>query len=218
MNRKTLLSLCAALLVAACSKSEAPPAAPAAAPAAAPQAGVVAPNTGKVLQVVQAGTYTYAEVEGSAGQRAWIAGSHIEAKVGDAVQWGEYAVMRNFHAKSIDRTFPEILFVNTWGLAGAVTVATPAHGSLPMPGAAAPGMVGAQSSGKVKSVAHAGGYSYVEVDANGSTQWLAVTETPMKAGDTVTWQPGAEMRNFNAKSLGRTFEQITFINGVTVTP
>lgn len=227
MIRSTLLVtplvIAAAAALAACSKNEpAAPAAPQAASAAAPQTQAAAPaaqapaqNTGKVLQMQNGGGYTYAEVETGAGQKVWIAGSQIDVKPGDMVQWGSYAVMRDFHAKSLDRTFPEILFVNQWGPAGAAPVATAPHGTFPQP--PAPGSAGMNDSGVVKSVVTGGGYSYIEVDRNGSTVWVAAMETPMKPGDKVQWAGGTEMSNFTAKSIGRTFDKIIFASAVNVT-
>jgi hypothetical protein len=218
VNRTLFLALAASLVLSACSKNETPqtaPTTPAAAPAPAPQAKSLepAPNTGKVLQVQQAGSYTYVEVEGAGGQRVWVAGTVIDVKPGDTLQWGDYSVMRNFNAKSLNRTFDEILFVSSWGPAGATIAATPAHGSLPMP---APGAADPNSNGVVKSVVNGGGYSYIEVDRNGQVLWVAAPETQLKPGDKVQWSGGSEMRNFNAKSLNRTFERIIFASGVDV--
>jgi len=39
----------------------------------------------------------------------------------------------------------------------------------------------------------------------------------MKPGDRIQWQGGSEMRNFNAKSLGRSFDRVVFASAVTVT-
>lgn len=185
-----------------------------AAPVAPTAPARAAQNVGKVLQIQNGGGYSYAEVETASGMKVWIAGSQLELKPGASVEWGDFAIMRNFNAKSLNRTFPEILFVNRWGPVGAATVATPAHGTFPQP--PAPGMAGPSDSGVVKSVANAGGYSYIEVDRGGKTVWVAANETPMKAGDKVQWQGGTEMSNFTAKSIGRTFDKITFATGVNV--
>ena len=208
------------------------PAAPAAQAAPAPQGNEIfstapapaqqapARNVGKVLQSQNGGGYTYAEVQTSAGQKVWIAGSQIDVKPGAEVQWGNFSVMRNFEAKSLGRSFPEILFVDRWGPVGQTVTATAPHGSFPNPqaAAAAPAAGGGQAAGTVKSVTNAGGYSYIEVDqGGGSTVWVAATETPMKKGDKVQWEGGSEMRNFTAKSLGRTFEKIIFAQSVAVT-
>jgi hypothetical protein len=166
-----------------------------------------------VLQVENGGGYTYAEVQTAAGQKVWIAGSQIAIKPGDSVEWGSFAVMRDFTAKSLNRTFPEILFVNQWAPAGTAPVAVAPHGTFPQP--PAPGM-GSSESGTVKSVQNAGGYTYIEVDRGGETVWVAAMETAMKPGDKVQWQGGTEMRNFTAKSLGRTFDRIIFAQAVSV--
>jgi hypothetical protein len=89
-----------------------------------------APNSGKVVQTLQAGGYTYAEVE-SSGRKVWIAGSPIQIKAGDIVQWGDYSIMQNFNSKTLNRTFDEILFVNAWGPAGAAPTPVAPHGKLP---------------------------------------------------------------------------------------
>jgi hypothetical protein len=124
--------------------------------------------------------------------------------------------MQNFTAKSLNKTFPEILFVNRWNPAGAAPVATAPHGTFPQP--PAPGSAAMDDAGVVKSVMTGGGYSYIEVDRNGSTVWVAASETPMKPGDKVQWSGGTEMSNFTAKSIGRTFDKIIFASAVNVTP
>jgi hypothetical protein len=219
VTRSFLIPFALACVLAACSNNDlaaqggSAQAAMGAPPAAGAQPGA-GQNTGKVLQVQDGGGYTYAEVQTGGGQKVWIAGSHIEVKPGGTVEWGDFAVMRNFTAKSLGRTFPEILFVSRWGPAGAASVATPVHGSLPQPGAA--NAAGATDSGVVKSVLTGGGYSYIEVDRAGKVVWVAATQTPMKAGDKVQWQGGTEMSNFTAKSAGRTFEKIIFASGINV--
>jgi hypothetical protein len=185
-----------------------------AAPAPAQQAPAV--NAGKVLQSQNGGGYTYAEIATASGQKVWIAGSQIDVKPGTEVQWGNYAVMRDFEAKSLGRKFPEILFVDRWGPVGQVAKAVAPHGSFPAPQAAGVTEGGPAAGGTVKSVTNAGGYSYIEVDQGGKTVWVAANETPMKQGDKVQWQGASEMRNFTAKSLGRTFDQILFAQSVAV--
>jgi hypothetical protein len=173
-------------------------------------------NEGKVLQSLNGGGYTYAEVQTASGQKVWIAGSQIDVKPGTEVQWGNHAVMRDFEAKSLGRKFPEILFVDRWGPSGQVAKAVAPHGNFPAPAAAGTTESGPSAGGTVKSVTHAGGYSYIEVDQGGKTVWVAATETPMKKGDKVQWQGASEMRNFTARSLGRTFDQIIFAQSVAV--
>ena len=238
MNRWLLLAVATSVGLAACSKKEEPaaaapsapeaaapaPAAPvAAAPqAAAPQAGTPAqaPNSGKIIQLLQTSGYTYAEVDAGNGQTVWVAGGHIEAKPGDTVQWGQYSVMKNFASNSLGRTFDEILFVNAWGPVGAPVAQVAPHGVQPgghppmaqQGAAAAPG----SESGKVLSVATAAGYSYLEVQKSDATVWVAVPETSVQVGDSVSWGDGMVMKNFTSKALNRSFDQIVFASGVSV--
>lgn len=240
MNRSLIACTILVLGVAACAKSEDPPAPgdsaqakPAQSQPAPPVAAAVEarpetppppsypPNAGKLVQVMQAGGYTYGEVEGPNGNRIWIAGGHIDAAPGDLVQWGQFAVMHNFTAKSINRSFENILFVNSWGKLDGPKAQVAAHGAPPgghppmgQPMAAAPAAGG--NSGVVKSTTTAGGYTYLEVEHDGQTTWIAAPETAVKEGDTVSWSGGMTMRNFTAKSLDRTFEQIVFAGGVSV--
>jgi len=232
VNRSLLASMLMTLAIVACSKQEPPaPAAPKAeAPAAAPAPAADSgsqpsypPNTGKLVQVMHAGGYTYGEVEGPNGRRVWIAGGHIEAEPGDLVQWGQFAVMHNFNAKSINRTFEDILFVNSWGKLDGPRAQVAVHGAPPAGHPATEGQgggnamaAGAAHSGVVKSTTTAGGYTYLEVDQDGQTTWIAAPETSVKVGDTVSWTGGMTMRNFTAKSLDRTFDQIVFAGGVSV--
>lgn len=225
MFRSVLIAAAALAVLGGCAKKESDAAAAAAqAPSnaifsAAPAQQAPARNTGKVLQTQDGGGYTYAEVQTAAGQKVWIAGSQIDAKPGTEVQWGNFAVMRNFEARSIGKSFPEILFVDRWGPVGQAAKAVAPHGTFPQPQAAAAGAGagGSGAGGTVRSVTNAGGYSYIEVDQGGQTVWVAATETPMKKGDKVEWQGASQMSNFTARSLNRTFDKIIFAQSVAVT-
>lgn len=229
-----LVAVAASVGLAACSKKEeaaapASPAPQAAAPAAPVAVSAATPNSGKVLQLLQGGGYTYAEVEQGSGEKVWIAGGQIPVQVGDTVQWGDSAVMTNFASKSLGRTFDRILFVNAWGPAGAAPTGVAPHGTQPMAGAAGgahPPMGAAQpaaqaeapagSSGEVKSVLTGGGYTYLEVLQNGNTVWVAAPVTQAQAGDKVSWGDGMVMTNFTSTSLNRKFDQIVFASAVRV--
>ena len=236
MKRVLIIALMAAVGITACSKKDDP--------AQATKAAVgQMQNQGRIVQVVQAGTYTYVEALVGNGEKIWMAGAHLEAKAGDPIQWGNSSLMQNYQSKTLNRTFDRLLFVEAWtnGTGGPATVAAhgtmpagaPAPGALPGghppmagapaghppmggPGGAPMGAAGAGNSGVVKSATTAGGYTYIEAQQGSGTIWVAVTETPVKVGDKVTWQGGSVMQNFTARSLNRTFDQIIFAGGVTV--
>ena len=88
----------------------------------------------------------------------------------------------------------------------------PMTGQPPAPGAAS--AMGGGNQGKVVSVQQAGGYTYLEVDSNGKTLWLASSPVRFAPGDEVRWGDSAVMRNFTSKSLGRTFDELLFVSGV----
>ncbi len=68
-------------------------------------------------------------------------------------------------------------------------------------------------SGKVVETMNAGGYTYVCLEKNGQKTWVAVPEMAVTVGETIAFQPGAEMTNFTSKTLKRTFERIIFSVG-----
>lgn len=163
------------------------------------------PNVGRVVSVAQAGPYTYVEVDQS-GRRIWLAGSRTENLArGALVRWGEAAVMRNFKSKALDRTFDQVLFV-----AGI----QPVNAGQPQQAASSPQP--AANTGKVLAVMNASGYSYIEVESQGGRKWLAAPQSTVKVDDTVAWNGGATMHNFNSKSLNRVFGEIDFVDAVTV--
>lgn len=99
-----------------------PPAAqaPAGAPAAAdPHAGLklkeMAPGSGhkgKVLQVMDAGSYTYLEVE-EKGQKLWVAALKAKVSKGETVEFPDSKPMENFQSKSLNKTFDKIIFADS---------------------------------------------------------------------------------------------------------
>lgn len=237
MYRLPLVLLAITVGLSACSKNEQSAASnPTSDPAAPPAGQAMAPNTARVLQAQQAAGYTYAEVDLGDGRTAWVAGGPIQIKAGDMVQWRDYSIMENFYARSLDRTFPQIFFVNAWGPVGADAVGVAPHGTpLVGPGMAMPAPMPAPTpntpmakwdgataagaemhQGTVRSVKNTGDYSYIEVDRNGTTVWVATTPAAVKAGDKLRWNSDMVMRNFEAKALGRTFDQVVFADHVEV--
>ncbi len=69
-------------------------------------------------------------------------------------------------------------------------------------------------SGKVVETMSSGGYTYALIEKGDKKIWVAVPQTKIAKGQTVTFQPGAEMANFQSKTLNRTFDKIIFSAGV----
>ena len=152
-------------------------------------------HEGRVLSVMPSGGYTYLEVE-SAGGRLWLASNQVNARQGQVVRWGEYAVMGDFYSKSLDRSFEQILFV------GRVVPATPA--------------VRASQTAVASEVIASGTYVYVAAEMEGRKIWLAAPAADIKAGDSISWSSGSMMRDFYSKTLDRSFEEILFVGAVAV--
>ena len=113
------ISLCCSLVLVlgltACSKDK--PEQQASTPAqqaqqAAPEASQAAPQvpvTGKILETMDAAGYTYIKVATAGGEK-WVAVNQTPVTVGEEVTYIDGMVMQEFFSKSLDRTFPEIVF------------------------------------------------------------------------------------------------------------
>lgn len=73
---------------------------------AAQEEGVV---SGKVLETMNAGGYTYLKVDRGESQE-WVAIPEASVKVGDEVSYYDGMVMRNFPSKTLNRTFDAVVF------------------------------------------------------------------------------------------------------------
>lgn len=69
-------------------------------------------------------------------------------------------------------------------------------------------------TGKVVDTMDSGGYTYVQLEQAGKKTWLAIPQTKVTKGKTMTFSPGMEMQNFESKSLKRKFDRIIFSGGV----
>lgn len=105
---------------------------------AAEAAKPAAPQSGKALEVINGGGYTYVHVE-TGKEKIWIAGPASPVKVGEKVSFPQGMPMTGFQSKALGRTFDLVYFVGSIDREGA----EPAKGALP-PGhpQAAPGAGG----------------------------------------------------------------------------
>jgi hypothetical protein len=104
----------------------APSAAPAAVPAARPSGP---PGTGKVLETMNSGGYSYVRVDLGGGE-VWAAGPETTVKVGDTVKLSEGMAMRDFHSSTLDRTFPVVWFVGSIETGAGADALAAAHKSV----------------------------------------------------------------------------------------
>jgi hypothetical protein len=69
-------------------------------------------NSGKVLEVVDSPTYSYLQVTSDKGP-LWLAAYKMDIAKGATVKYSSGIAMPKFYSKSLDRTFDEIVFVDT---------------------------------------------------------------------------------------------------------
>lgn len=72
------------------------------------------------------------------------------------------------------------------------------------------------NEGKVLSTLDAPGYTYMELANTEKRFWIAAPTTRVKVGDRVRFEQSMVMKNFNSKTLNRTFDQVIFVNSATV--
>ncbi len=71
------------------------------------------PNSGKVLNVIDANEYSYIEVSHGDGKPSeWLAAQKMPLKIGSTIRYDEGALMTNFYSKLLKRTFASVMFVN----------------------------------------------------------------------------------------------------------
>ncbi len=83
-----------------------------ASPQAVPSAGAAAGSgeiTGKVVEVINAASYTYVQVD-TGSKKVWAAATQFPVKSGDAVTLSDAMAMNNYHSKTLNRTFDVVYF------------------------------------------------------------------------------------------------------------
>ena len=199
------ISLCCSLALVlgltACSQEKAPEPtttqtvqqAPGPGTAAVPAAPVTV--TGKVLETMDASGYTYLNVQTEAGD-IWVAVNQSTVEVGEEVAFLDGMVMQNFFSKTLDRTFPEIIFSS--GLVGK--------------GATSPGMPPALTTGE-------GQASFSQALSSEGT--AAPTASSMTGGSQKAVVPFAEIKvekapGENSYTVEEIFGKAAELNGQTV--
>ncbi len=76
--------------------------------------------SGTVVETFDSGGYTYIQLD-KGGEKVWAAIGQAKVAVGDKITLNGGPAMHDFHSKTLDRTFPEIIFSS--GLAGGNSAA-----------------------------------------------------------------------------------------------
>jgi GW (Gly-Tryp) dipeptide domain len=205
-----------ALISAACQR-DTPRVGTATAPAAANTGATTAAPTpagdelsGQVVETMNAAGYTYARLERN-GKSIWIAGMETKLAVGTKLGRMSGSLMKEFRSNAMQRTFPEIYFINEFVTAdGKPLAAAPAPAE---PAAAAPAPAAGQPelAGVIVETMNAGGYTYALLERDGKKTWVAGPETALKMGAQLPAMQGTAMSNFRSDTLKRTFDVIYFV-------
>lgn len=69
----------------------------------------------------------------------------------------------------------------------------------------------------VKEKVDGGSYVYLNVVEGDKNYWMAISNMPIEVGNTYYYNGGMEMKDFVSKQLDKTFEYITFVEGIRTT-
>ena len=109
MKKHALLTLTFATVVTTAAVATAMPN-KTAAPAAASASQSAEPLSGKVLETMNSGGYSYVLLEKKDGKKIWVAVGETSIKTGDKISFKPGMEMANFESKSLKRTFDSIIF------------------------------------------------------------------------------------------------------------
>lgn len=141
-----------------------------------------AANSGKVVETMNAGSYTYIRLDDGSGKEIWAAVPETQLEIGEEITLNNGAVMRDFTSKSLNRTFESILFSsgirrgsegettpmadNAMGRnAAAIPPAGGAQASAPQPSGGSAGAIVPFAKLKVVKSAAENGYTVGEIFA-----------------------------------------------------
>ncbi len=125
--------------------------------------------SGDIIETMNSGGYSYVLFEKD-GQEVWVAGPETAGlQVGAAISMSPGMMMKNFHAKSLDRDFDVIYFVSSLAPAGSAASGSEHPGAgMGAANGAAPQM-GSNSSPSAHTVLDKAGVHGVEKAAGGYT-------------------------------------------------
>jgi hypothetical protein len=209
--------------------------------AVTPAPPALADNTpllsGKVLETMNSGGYTYLYVEHD-GRKKWVAIPLAKIEVGQEVRLRPGMEMGTFRSSTLRRTFDSIIFTQLAPDATSPASDAPLpqghpqidrQATLPQghpptaasdavmphghPAASTAAPPATTISGTVVETMDSGGYTYVAMENAGKKTWIAMPVTKVSVGQQLEIAGGTEFTNFSSKTLNRTFERIIFSSG-----
>ncbi len=127
--------------------------------AAKPKAQAQAPVTGKVMQTMNGGGYSYILLKKKGGDKVWLAVPQMDVELGATLSFKPGMEMVNLQSKSLNRTFERIIFSE--GLADGKGAKSAKKGDKKSPGSK--GSVAAAEKIKVKKATGPDAYTVAEL-------------------------------------------------------
>jgi hypothetical protein len=165
--------------------------------------------TGKVLETMDAGGYTYMKIDTGLNQ-PWVAVPQSQVKVGEEVTYQPGMVMNNFSSKTLNRTFESIVFSS--GLAGAAAPqgSNDSFSNAVQAESGVPAATQAQAAGSGGSVGAVAPFSEINIEKaagdNGYTISEIFEKTAALNGKTVRIQ--GKVVKFSPSIMGRNWIHI----------
>ena len=69
-------------------------------------------------------------------------------------------------------------------------------------------------TGKILESMNSAGYTYMKVQENTKSYWIAMTQRDVRVGEDISFQEESLMKNFHSKTLNRNFESILFASDI----
>ena len=184
----------------------------AAKPPTAHAVGTSSVLTGTVAETTNSGGYTYLLVDD--GQtKQWVATTAIDVKPGSKVEVPVSLHLKDFYSQRLQRSFPDICFVDNITVDGKQQSTATMAASHPNFNLA---NLGADDgfAGRVMLATNSGGYTFVCVQGFHKAIWAATKPFPVKVGDSVSMPKGDTMPQFHSVSLNQTFDEIRFVDHI----
>ena len=169
--------------------------------------------SGVVVETTNSSGYTYLLIKD--GQtKQWVATTTVDVKPGGKVEVPGGVQLKNFYSQKLQRSFPDIIFVETITVDGKqqnTSVMAAGHPNLNLAALGADG----NFAGRVLATTNSGGYTFVCVQGFHKAAWAATTNLcKIKAGDSVSLPKGEVMQQFHSTSLNLTFDEIRFVDHI----
>lgn len=144
--------------------------------------------SGKVVETMNAGGYTYVGVQASNGEIVWAAGPKTDVLKGQSIVFDQGTVMRGFKSPTLNRTFKTIYFTSAFQLSGKLDTSNETKGTSKVP---------IEADSKVAVTSLANGYYTVE---------QLFTKSSVLSGKEVSFR--GKVVKFNAGIMGKNWLHI----------